>query len=161
MSSQHVELLTLLKDHPFTKNISEEKVKQLASFSTLVRFSAGQKIFEEGEVHKRLYLIIYGLVALYFHVPGKGEFRFETIGSGEVLGWSSLLEPFKKTSGAVAVENTLAIAVDSEKLLRMMGVDPVFGSEIYRRIVTVVADRLRAARMRLIDIYGRAEEVEA
>ncbi|GBC72112.1 CRP-like cAMP-activated global transcriptional regulator [Candidatus Calditenuaceae archaeon HR02] len=161
MSGQKVELLTLLRDHPFTKNMSEEKVMQLASISTLVRFSAGQKIFEEGEVHKRLYLIVYGLVALYFHIPTKGEFRFETIGSGEVLGWSSLVEPFKKTSGAVTVENTLAIAVDSEKLLRMMGDDPVFGSEVYRRIVTVVADRLRAARMRLLDVYGKAEEVEA
>ncbi|BAJ50872.1 transcriptional regulator, Crp/Fnr family [Candidatus Caldarchaeum subterraneum] len=158
MSGHHVELLTLLKDHPFTKNMSEEKVMQLASISTLVRFSAGQKIFEEGEVHKRLYLIVYGLVALYFQIPTRGEFRFETIGSGEVLGWSSLMEPFKKTSGAVAVENTLAIAVDSEKLLRMMRDDPVFGSEVYRRIVMVVADRLRAARMRLLDIYGKAEE---
>ncbi|MCS7145909.1 MAG: Crp/Fnr family transcriptional regulator [Nitrososphaerota archaeon] len=156
MSGQQVELLTLLKDHPFTKGFSEAKVKELASISTLVRFGAGQRVFDEGEVHKKLYLIVYGNVALYFHVPPRGEFRFETISGGEVLGWSAILEPYKKTAGAVATENTMAIAIDSEKLLRMMESDREFGYEVYRRILTVVADRLRAARMRLADIYGES-----
>lgn len=154
MSSQQVELLTLLSDHPFTRGMREEKVKELASIANIVRFTAGQRIFGEGEVHKRLYLIVYGLVALYFDIPPRGEFRFETIGSGEVLGWSSLIEPFKKTAGAVAIENTMAISIDSEKMLRMMESDVEFGYEVYRRIVRVVADRLRSARMRLADIYG-------
>ncbi|MEM0444533.1 MAG: Crp/Fnr family transcriptional regulator [Nitrososphaerota archaeon] len=154
MSEQQVELLTLLKDHPFTRGLADERVKDLASISTLARFRVGQKIFEEGEIHKRLYLVVYGLVALHFHVPTKGEFRFETIGAGEVLGWSSILEPFRKTSGATAVENTLTISIDSEKLIRMMESDKAFGFEIYKKIVGIVADRLRAARMRLVDIYG-------
>jgi len=154
VSSQQAELLTLLSDHPFVKGMPEEKIKEIASIASLVRFTAGQKIFNEGEIHRRLYLIVYGLVALYFNIPPRGEFRFETIGSGEVLGWSSIIEPFKKTAGAVVVENTMAISIDSEKLLRMMESDRELGYEIYKRIIRVVADRLRAARMRLMDIYG-------
>jgi CRP-like cAMP-binding protein len=71
-----------------------------------------------------------------------------------VLGWSSLVEPYKKASGAVAVENTLALSLDSEKLMRMMEEDTKFGYKVYQKVVRIVADRLRAARMRLIDIYG-------
>lgn len=156
MSGQTVELLTLLSDHPFTAGLSQEKIKEIASISTIVRFTAGQKIFEEGEVHKKLYLIVYGKIALYFHVPPRGEFRFETIGGGEVLGWSSLFEPYKKTAGAVATENSMAVALDAEKLIRMMESDREFGYEVLRRLVKVVASRLGAARMRLIDIYGGA-----
>lgn len=154
MSQEHVELITLLKDHPFTKGLSEERIEALASAASLSRFTAGQKVFEENEIHRRFYLIVYGLVALYFYVPGRGEFRFETIGSGEVLGWSSLIPPFKKTAGATVLENTLAITFDSEKVLRMMEQDASLGCEIYKRIVNVVGDRLKAARLRLLDIYG-------
>jgi CRP/FNR family cyclic AMP-dependent transcriptional regulator len=154
MSIQQIDVFTLLRDHPFVKNLGDDTVRELARISTIVRFSQGQRIFDEGEVHRKLYLIIYGRIALYFHIPGKGEFRFETIGSGEVLGWSSLVEPFKKTSGSIAIENTLAVAMDSEKLQRIMEGDPALGYELYRRIIKVVADRLRATRIRLIDIYG-------
>jgi len=154
VTTRQVDLLTLIRDHPFTKGIPDDKLGELVSISALVRFTEGQRIFDEGEVHRRLYLIVYGLVALYFYIPSRGEFRFETIGGGEVLGWSSLLEPFKKTSGAIAIENTLAISIDSEKLIRVMEADKDFGFEIYKRIVEVVARRLKAARMRLIDVYG-------
>ncbi|MCS6784979.1 MAG: cyclic nucleotide-binding domain-containing protein [Candidatus Caldarchaeum sp.] len=153
----HVELVTLLKDHPFTKGFPEEKVNALASIASLSRFTAGQKIFEENDVHRKLYLIVYGMVALYFYVPGRGEFRFETLGPGEVLGWSSLVPPYRKTAGATVVENTLAISFDSEKILRMIEEDKSFGCEIYKKIVEIVGDRLKAARLRLLDVYGKAE----
>ncbi len=159
MSGQQIDLLTVLKDHPFLKGLDDDTIREMAKISTAMRFAEGEKIFDEGEVHRKLYLIIYGHVALYFHIPARGEFRFETIGSGEVLGWSSLLEPFRKTSGAVAVKDTLAIALDSEKLQRMMDRDPQLGYTLYRKIVMVVAERLRATRIRLIDIYGSGEKL--
>jgi CRP/FNR family cyclic AMP-dependent transcriptional regulator len=154
MMEQQIDILTLLRDHPFTRDFPEEKAGELAKIAKVVRFTAGQRIFEEGEIHRRLYLIVYGRVSLYFYIPGKGEFRYETVSSGEVLGWSSLVEPYKKASGAVAVENTLALSLDSEKLMRMMEEDTQFGYKVYQKVVRIVADRLRAARMRLIDIYG-------
>jgi CRP-like cAMP-binding protein len=151
---REIDITTLISDHPFTKDLPEEKRAELAKIAKITRFTAGQRIFEEGEVHKRIYLIVYGIVALYFYIPAKGEFRYETISSGELLGWSSLVEPFKKSSGAVAVENTLALSLDSDKLLRMMEEDKAFGHAVYKKLINVVADRLRAARMRLLDIYG-------
>ncbi|MEM0440613.1 MAG: Crp/Fnr family transcriptional regulator [Candidatus Caldarchaeum sp.] len=157
MKVEQLDIKILLNDHSFTKGLDEEKINALASIGSLARYTAGQKIFEENEVHRKFYLIVYGQIALYFYIPGRGEFRFETIGPGQVLGWSSLVPPFKKTAGAIVLENTLSIVFDSEKILRMIEADKGFGCEIYRRIIEVVGDRLKAARIRLIDMYGKPE----
>lgn len=157
MTAEQIELKTMLQDHPFTKGLHEDKINALASIASLARYTAGQKIFEENEVHRKLYLIVYGQVALYFYIPGRGEFRFETVGSGQVLGWSSIVPPFRKTAGAVVLENTLAIVFDSEKILRLIEADKGFGCEIYQKIIEVVGERLKAARLRLIDMYGKPE----
>jgi len=154
LSEEKVDILTMLRDHPFMRDLPEKYVQQIAEFSSLVRFKSGQKVFSEGEVHMKFYLIVYSLVALYSEVPSKGELRFETVRGGEVLGWSSLVKPFTKTASARVVEPTLAIAIDSNKLLEMMERDHELGYYIFNKLVQIVASRLKAVRFQLLDIYA-------
>ena len=41
----------------------------------------------------RFWLIQSGHVALDLHVPGQGRMKIDTIGMGEMLGWSWLFPP--------------------------------------------------------------------
>ncbi len=56
-------------------------------------FDAGELIFSEGDPANRFYLLIKGKVVL--ESDGEGEPTvIQTIGPGDVLGWSWLFPPF-------------------------------------------------------------------
>ncbi len=52
--------------------------------------TAGQRLFEDGGHAARFRLIRSGQVFLDLHVPGQDRIKIDTVGLGEVLGWSWL-----------------------------------------------------------------------
>jgi hypothetical protein len=53
-----------------------------------VTFPARHRLFEDGGSANRFWLVQSGQVTLDLHVPGQGQVRIDTIGMGELLGWS-------------------------------------------------------------------------
>jgi hypothetical protein len=56
-------------------------------------FPAGRRLFEDGGHASHFWLIQSGHVFLDLHVPGQGRIKIESIGMGELLGWSWLFPP--------------------------------------------------------------------
>ena len=48
-------------------------------------------------------------MALDLHVPGQGRMKIDTIGMGELLGWSWLFPPYRWAFGAVAASPVEAV----------------------------------------------------
>lgn len=144
----------LLLTHPFLAGMAPRQLKRLAPWGTRSLFHAGARVFPEGGKAERFWLIRNGLVALDVHVPGGGEVRIETLGPGTVLGWSWLFPPYRWRYGATAVTQTLTVMFDAAEVQPACSEDPELGSELYRRFIEVVVDRLQATRLRLLDLYG-------
>lgn len=125
-----------------------------------VAFAAGQLILAEGEPADTLYLVRRGRVALEVHAPGSGAIVIETLGSGQVVGWSWLFPPYLWQFDARAVDPVGALAVDAMCLRSKAEADPRFGYELMKRLASVVLDRLQAARMRLLDLYALGAPVD-
>jgi hypothetical protein len=87
-------------------------------------------------------------------VPGRGNVAVETLGEGEVLGWSWLFPPYRWHFDARAVDMVRAIAMDGKCLRTKCDADPALGYEMVKRVASVVMQRLEAARMQLVDVYG-------
>src|SRR5271170_2897548 len=92
-----------LATHPFLQGMSSDQLGVLAETTCQARFPARHRLFEDGGNAARFWLIRSGHVALDLHVPGEGPMVIETIGMGELLGWSWLFPPYKWAFGAVAV----------------------------------------------------------
>jgi CRP/FNR family cyclic AMP-dependent transcriptional regulator len=99
-------------------------------------------------------LVRSGRVALHIDMPGRGDLRIQTVGPGEILGWSWLIYPYKWHFSGVAVAETRAIALDGECLRTKCEKDPHFGYEMLKRLAQVMERRLDATRLQLLDIYG-------
>ena len=84
----------------------------------------------------------------------------ETIGMGELLGWSWLFPPYKWAFGAVAVTAVEAFAFDAPVVRERCAADPGLGYEFSQRITQVLAKRLRATRIRLIARSGYSAAVD-
>lgn len=146
-----------LAAHPFVRGMKEEYIARLGQVTRYVSAPIRYRLFEEGGTADRFWLIEAGQVALDLHVPGHGPVIIETLGRGDVVGWSWLFPPFEWLLGAVTMQPMQAFVLDGRVVRAMCEADPGLGHELTRRLISVVVRRLQATRIRLLDLYGRQE----
>jgi CRP-like cAMP-binding protein len=140
--------------HPFFAALTDQQRAALAADGKAVTFTSGQRLFDEGGSADRFWLIEDGRIALDLRVPGRGDQIVETLASGTVLGWSWLNPPYRWHFGAVARAATTAIEFDAPAVRRRCDADPAFGYAALRSFTPVIAERLQATRLRLLDLYA-------
>ena len=145
--------LATLRHHPFVVDFEARHVERLSELARDARFDRGHVIFREGDECSEFYLIVSGLVALEIVAPGH-LFRVQTLFAGDELGWSALLGSSGKQFQARALERTEALAFESADLLAACRDDPAFGFVLMHRLLGVVAERLQATRVQLLDSYS-------
>ena len=148
-----------LAAHPFLHGMSRDQLSVLAEAARAVSFPARYRLFEDGGKAARFWLIQSGHVSLDLHVPGEGPVVIETIGIGELLGWSWLFPPYQWAFGAVAATAVQAFEFDAPVVRERCAADHELGYELDRRITRVLAERLQATRIRLIARSGYSAAV--
>ena len=136
--------------HPFLSGMDARHVQTFLHGSKEEQFQAGEIIFREGEPANRFYLIESGQVALESTAAGGGTVHVQTLGAGEVLGWSWLFPPFVWHFQARAIEPTHALCCDGARLLVKAEEHPAFGYDLMKRISQIVIYRLQTTRNRLV-----------
>src|SRR6266700_729990 len=139
-----------LATHPFLHGISRDHLATLAQVASDVTVPARHRFFENGGHATRFWLVQSGHVTVDVHVPGQGRVPIDSIGMGELIGWSWLFPPFTWAFGAVAASPVEAFEFDGRAVRIRCESDPVLGYELTRRLARVVAKRLQATRVRLI-----------
>lgn len=143
-----------LGEHPFLQGLSKEHVAALAELAEQAQFEAGSYIFREGEKASAFYLIRQGKTAVETFAAQRGNLTIQTIDAGDVLGWSWLLPPQNWRFSARAIELVRTVKLDGGKLMQLCENDHELGFQIFSRLLQVVAQRLEATRIQLLDIYG-------
>lgn len=147
-------LKRIIQEHPFFAGIEEGFCELVCGCAKNVRFEAGQYLFHEGEPADQFYLIRHGRVALQLTAPGRGAVTFQTLGEGEIVGVSWLIPPYRWSNDAKALELTRAIAVDAACLRQKCEADHDLGYDMMKRFMPVLAERLQATRLQILDVYG-------
>ncbi|MGV9247766.1 Crp/Fnr family transcriptional regulator [Streptomyces sp. NPDC003710] len=137
-----------------TSALPAEHREQLMQFAGEVSFPEGTRLFEEGRHADRFWIVRTGSVALDLHVPGRRSAVIESLGHGELVGWSWHFTPHVWQLGAEAVTPVRAYEFDAVAVRAMCDADPEFGRAIATWIGRVLAHRLHAARTRLLDLYA-------
>ena len=123
----------------------------VASAAHEVVFPARQRIFEEGQEADGCWLIRHGRVALETVAPGRGAIVVQTLGPGDVLGWSWLFPPYYWHFDARAVEATEAVFFYGTRLREECEDDHDLGYELMKRMASVIIHRLQATRRHLLE----------
>jgi CRP/FNR family transcriptional regulator, cyclic AMP receptor protein len=85
----------ILAQHPFFSGWEPRYFQLAVGCASNVRFNAGELLCHEGREANTFYLIRAGKVALEVYFPGRGSVPMETVGTGEMLGWSWLIPPYR------------------------------------------------------------------
>ncbi|MDW6057415.1 cyclic nucleotide-binding domain-containing protein [Streptomyces sp. FXJ1.4098] len=117
-------------------------------------FPAGCRLFDEGGIADRFWLIRSGEVALDVYVPGRQAQVVETLGPRQQLGWSWIFPPYRWHLGARAVGPVRTWEFRAAEVRELCADDPAFGYELMLRCAALIADRLQATRLRLLDLYA-------
>jgi hypothetical protein len=79
----------------------------------------------------------------------------QTLFAGDELGWSALLMGSSgKQFQARALERVDALGFESTQLIAAFREDTAFGFAFMQRLLAVVAERLQATRLQLLDMYS-------
>ena len=148
----------VLAGHPFFSGLDPRYLQLAVGCAANVRFNAGELIFQQGYDAEHFYLIRAGKVALEIHVPGRGGLTIQTLGAGEVLGWSWLVPPYNWRFDGRAAEVTRAIVFDGKCLRGKCEEDHELGYELQKRVIAILGEHLDATRFRLLDVYSDAIE---
>ena len=143
----------ILAKHPFLKGLEPRHLKILVGCASNVRFNAGQFLFHEDEEANEFYMIRGGKVAVQIQGAERGPITVQTIGEGDVLGWSWLIPPYRWRFDAKALELTRAIALDGKCLRTKSEEDHDLGYALLKRFAGIIVERLEAARLQLLDVY--------
>lgn len=147
------DILDLLESVRFLHDIPETYLEPIAAISQVREFPAGAVLFREGQDHSSIYLIVEGAVALEVRVVGQSTRRLQTVGEGELLGWSPLLSQAEMTATARALRDTRAVTIEAAQLIAQFEHNPRFGLEFIRRTAQALSQRLNATRLQLLDVY--------
>lgn len=146
----------LLAEHSFFHDMTPQALDLLAGCAKNVHYEAGRYIAREGDKANTFYALRWGRVAVQVHAPERGPVVVQTLGTGDVLGWSWLFPPYEWRFDAVAMESTSAVEFDGACLRGKCEHDVAIGFAFVRRFAHVIVQQLEAASLQLVDLYGRS-----
>jgi CRP/FNR family transcriptional regulator, cyclic AMP receptor protein len=147
-------LESILKQHPFFSGLAENYIQYIVGCASNVRFNTGEFLFREGQEANKFFLIREGTVNLEIYSPQQGPIIVQTIGEGEILGWSWIISPYQWRFDARSLDVTRAIALDGKCLREKCEEDQKMGYELLKRFAPIIEQRLVATKIQLLDLYG-------
>ena len=153
--SEKVDMIEELGRHPFMKGLSGELVARMAECTDgIVHWNDDEVIFRSGGEADKCYLIRNGEVALEMHSPGVGSRIIQTVARGQVLGWSWLFPPYRWAFDARVLTPTDAVVLDGAKVRQFLDEERDLGFDLIVRFGGLIAARLQATRLQLMDLYA-------
>jgi len=143
-----------LAGHAFLRGMPPSDVALLAGAAVAVEVPAGHRLFDEGEPAANCWLLTAGQVALDLPVPGRPNLIVETLGGGDVIGFSWLSPPHEWQFGAQVLEPATAFELDGPAVQVLCEHHPGLGYQLAMRMLAAAVRRLQATRIRLLDLYG-------
>ncbi|MGW8378175.1 Crp/Fnr family transcriptional regulator [Streptomyces sp. ODS28] len=140
----------------FLGALPDDHQARLKAVAKDVGFPSGTRIFEEGEPADRFWVIRTGAVTLDMKVPGhrllsQVPIAIESVGPGQLLGWSWLFPPYVCRLGAETVSPVRALEFDAETVRVLCDEDHRLGHALTLSVAQIIGHRLQASRVRLLD----------
>jgi CRP/FNR family transcriptional regulator, cyclic AMP receptor protein len=145
----------ILTSNPVFKSLNDAEIKLLVGCAANAVFGPDQTIFSEGQEANTFYIVRHGRVIVEVFSPWQGPICIQTCTPGDVVGWSWLIPPFKWRFDAKATEQTRMITLDGRCLRSKCETDHSLGFKMMQIFTEIMAERLDATRLQLLDIYGK------
>ncbi|MFB7709104.1 cyclic nucleotide-binding domain-containing protein [Streptomyces sp. NPDC056105] len=134
--------------------LPHEHRDRLMTLAQEVSFAEDERIFEEGHIADRFWVVRSGAVSLDQQVTESRRVTVASLGAGDLLGWSWLFPPHQWDFGAEAFSTVRAYEFDAQAVRNLCEADPALGMTLIRTVAEILAYRLGATRAKLMEQYS-------
>lgn len=139
---------SLLRDHPFFKDLGDTVIERLAPRVITSRVKKGAVIFNKGDVGSRLYAVRSGAVRISTPSEQGKDAIFNLIVPGELFGEIAFLDGGQRTADAVAIDDCELMVIERRDFIPLIQDDP----ELAVSLIKVLCARLRRTSEQVEDI---------
>jgi CRP-like cAMP-binding protein len=143
-----------LSTQAFFSGLSPEFIGFLARCASERQIEPGQVLFRQGERAHYFYLIRNGSIAIEIPAITGPTLTVQSLGAGQILGWSWLIPPYKWNFQARAEAPTTLLAFDGDAVLARCEEEPTFGYALLKRFASLMGERLEVARRSMMDQWN-------
>jgi CRP-like cAMP-binding protein len=155
--------LTTLEGMDIFKDFDLDQLKKIQDLCTIEDFAQGQRLFQEGEAAKDMWIVIDGRVELRFEMPDARRSTNESMISShhngvresQVFGWSCFIPPYKMRLSAYCTSiKCQVVKINAGKLNKLMASDNDIGFKIMGYIVQVLGYRFKQMQEEVVKYMG-------
>lgn len=149
----------MLRRFPYFADLDGETLKKLAAIAVRKTIGASTVMCDVGDAADALYIIVHGEVQISYPLANGDALEIQTLKDGDLLIWSSIVEPYRATSRSIAKRETILLAIDAKKLRELFETDPYLSYHLMHQVAIMLAQRLNNARTRFASLFGQLNEV--
>jgi diguanylate cyclase (GGDEF)-like protein len=135
-----------LKNISFFSNLSEDKLKEIASICKEVSYPQGTIIFRENDPGDAFYLIKKGKVKVYKDLKDGITSTIAVLGEGDFFGEMALIEESFRSATVEVLEDCQLIMIERENFQNLLKMD----NSISLEVMKILGKRLRKMDERTI-----------
>jgi uncharacterized membrane protein len=132
----------LLRDVPLFALLDDDELRVLAGQVEQRTFAARQRIYKIGDPTGEAYVLLSGSVLVTVVDEDHQDVVFDQPAAGEVFGFASMLDQTPHQTNAIALEDTVCLAVDRHDIATLLQQKPHAGMDM----LAVLGQRLHAAQ---------------
>lgn len=153
------QILKSLQSSVLGRELSTDHLQALQTLAVCENHSVGTALFQEGLPADSLFILDSGRVGLDIRVPLRGAVRIQTVGAGDLLGWSPLVGDGHMTATATVLDAAAVLKIPGPQLKSACIRDPLLGYAVMHRIALALARRLHGTRLQMLDLFaeGRSQ----
>ncbi len=145
-----------LSNHVFFGALSDETLSFLDKCSSKSEIKKDQVLFHQGEAADHFYVVLAGQISIQMPAILGPSLEIQALGSGQVLGWSWLISPYRWSFQAKATEDSELLVFNGKAILARCEQDAKFGYELLKKFAELMSVRLDAARKKMMDEWNPA-----
>ncbi len=130
------------------RGLAPDELAPLAASARRRRLADGEVLFEQGRPARSMYAILSGHLVLRA-ARGEHSIIVQTLGPGEILGWSTLREEATSLTTGRAVGEIEVIEFPSGQVLDLVASGSAGARVLIRRLFGIAAAHLDAAQSQL------------
>jgi len=149
----------ILAQQAFFAKLDPKYLDIVAGHAHLREFADGELVFRQDDDAKSFFMVLKGQVDVEIPAIYGAPLTVQSLGPGEVLGWSWLIPPFKWHFVARATTDATLLEFDGKGLRELCEQDPKLGYELLKLFAALMSERLQEARMRMLEVCAPPEMV--
>ena len=143
----------IVKEIDLFRGIDPEVMEEIANICSEEKYTKDTVLFEKGEEAEFFYILEQGTLNLV--IKNGGSLIYGLTESGQVFGWSSMVESGVYTASGVCATDLKAVKIEREKLERVFDRHPEVGFKVLKRLAGVISQRLSNAYRDLLSARGQ------